>query len=379
MNILIDCSELSLARLKSSIPLYILRFISAIKEEEKKNFILLIKQDIIPFIKTYYSDFRVLVYEGKGYSSIFRNNILYLYSRYKLNKIINENGIDCFFVPTDYPIYSLFKLKCRKVVVIHDLKGLKEPCKSIRKALQSLAIYKIYKRSLETSDDIIAISKYTKQDIQIYFPDIPEKKIHVIYNSVLMSVASSKPHLNFPEKYILYVNTLHPYKNVKTLINAFSKIKNKISENILLVGKATSYWDNEVLPLINKENIRDRVFRVENITDEELRWLYEHASLFVTTSLREGFGYTPIEAAECLCPVICTMQEALPDTTQGLLNYYQPALDSDALANKIVEIISDKPTESKLQEIADYYKEKYSSTRQYKLILNLLTNSKQSI
>ena len=213
----------------------------------------------------------------------------------------------------------------------------------------------------------------TEQDILANYPQISENKIHVIYNSVVLANFSICPNSQIPSKYILYVNTLHPYKNPLTLLKAFCKIRNQVKESLLFVGKETSHWNDVLLPFIKQEGIQDRVHRIENISNEELRWVYEHASLFVTSSLCEGFGYTPIEAAMCKCPVICSIQEALPDSTQGLLHYYQPAMDSDALAEEIIDVLlKNRPTIESLQYIAKVYSDYYSLEKQKGLIVNLL-------
>lgn len=78
--------------------------------------------------------------------------------------------------------------------------------------------------------------------------------------------------------------------------------------------------------------------------------------MFIPSSLYEGFGYTPIEAAMCGCPVISSIQEALPDSTQGLLNYYHPAMDADVLANKILAVLENPPAQETLLRIAETYK-----------------------
>lgn len=129
------------------------------------------------------------------------------------------------------------------------------------------------------------------------------------------------------------------------------------------------------MPYIRSCNMENRIIQLQNLTDKELRYLYEHASLFVTSSLNEGFGYTPIEAAMCKCPVVCSIQEALPDVTQELLNYYQPAMDAEALADRMIQVLKNPPSAEELNQIAETYASLYSPTRQAGLIQKLLTDT----
>jgi glycosyltransferase involved in cell wall biosynthesis len=99
---------------------------------------------------------------------------------------------------------------------------------------------------------------------------------------------------------------------------------------------------------------------------------YENIKMFIPSSLYEGFGYTPIEAAMCGCPVISSIQEALPDSTQGLLNYYHPAMDADVLANKILAVLENPPAQETLLRIAETYKKLYAPIRQVEKIQAIL-------
>ncbi|WP_158296832.1 glycosyltransferase [Prevotella jejuni] len=168
------------------------------------------------------------------------------------------------------------------------------------------------------------------------------------------------------KNYILFVNTLLPYKNIMTFLNAFYLIKDKIKQNIIIVGKTTEYWTNEVIPFLEQKGLLHRVVHLENISNAELVKLYQDASLFVTTSLKEGFGYTPIEAAMCGCPVISSKCEALLDTTKDLLFYYEPAQDAGELSKQICYVINNPPSKKKLDDIAYKYREIYSPQKQYR-------------
>ena len=66
------------------------------------------------------------------------------------------------------------------------------------------------------------------------------------------------------------------------------------------------------------------------------------------------------------------MHEVLPDSTQGLLHYYQPAMDPDKLATVIKSVIGNPPTKEKLEDISEYYKKLYSIKNQVLQIQNII-------
>ena len=137
------------------------------------------------------------------------------------------------------------------------------------------------------------------------------------------------------KKYILYVNTLTMYKNVGTLLRAFTLLK-RADLYLVIVGKETEFWKNKCLSLLS-----DRIIHLKFVSDEELAWLYNNASLFVTPSTKEGFGYTPAEAGMYGCPIISTKCEALPETTLHEVYYYENPFDENELAEKIDYVLSD--------------------------------------
>ena len=65
--------------------------------------------------------------------------------------------------------------------------------------------------------------------------------------------------------------------------------------------------------------------------DDELIGLYRGASLFLFPSLYEGFGWPPLEAMACGCPVVCSTEGSLPEVV-GDAALTAPAADEAALA-----------------------------------------------
>lgn len=368
MKILIDATYITKETWYKSLSVYIFRFLDSVYNTRKKDFILLILPEIKDEINKKYPELEIIVYNPYS-KKIKGNRFIKFIKRCKLYKYtVEKSGCDSLFLPNDLIMFSAIATRLRKTVVIHDMKSFNE--KSILSF--SYWIFWIYYWLLiKNANHVVAISNYTKTDILRFFPKRWEKKMDVVYNSVVIPKVKLKD-TGINCNYILYVNALLPYKNIKTLIKCFALIKDQINQKLVIVGKKTEYWQNEILPLIIKEGIEDRIIQLQDISEEYLINLYRGADLFVTTSLKEGFGYTPIEAAMCGCPVVSTKCEALGDTTRNLLFYYRPPLDEYALAEQVVFLLKNPPSEKRLQLISEEYKRVYSEYKQIKCLLKII-------
>ena len=364
MKFLIDASCINKKNILASVPGYIFRLIDMFATESGLE--LLVDYSMSQFFKGKYPHLTI--------HNIKRNYILYrlpifgeVYGRFVYKQAISKISHSVEIIPSDLDRCTKVQSSAKKILIIYDLKAIKDG--SFFKRRRN---FRFYNFLINNATKVIAISEYTRKDLETFF-NVPRPKIHVIYCSV------NAPKQTFwnrpspiPEKYLLYVNTLLPQKNVLTLVKAFENIKQKNSHHLVIVGKETPYWKKEVLPYINSHDLGDRIILFQNLPVENLWHLYKNASVFVTPSLREGFGYTPIEAALCKVPVICSRCEALPYSTQGLLNYYEPAKDCKALACKIDEVLNNPPSEQQLEKIAEKYKKDYSSERQLDLFKKVL-------
>lgn len=284
-----------------------------------------------------------------------------LLNRKELNNLIIDNSISLFFSPS-LQMDSLYTDKIPHIGVLHDAQVYilkkKQPLKgrAFKWRMNSL---------LNGLTHIITISQASKESIRQVVN--PKPDISVIYNSVdiksILKCTNVDIHLKRP--YILCVNALVPYKNIQTLLRAFASLTMEIEHNLVIKASKTDFWTNILVPLINELGIEDRVVLIdEKFDDDEMAVLYKEAELFVSPSLMEGFGFTPIEAAMYGTPVITTRIPALYETTLGLLTYYKPATDYIILSDAIKKAISLPPSKEQRQAIAAKLKEQYSTIKQ---------------
>lgn len=220
---------------------------------------------------------------------------------------------------------------------------------------------KNYSNYLGKSDAIVFISNFVKNDMRTYFPGITVSNLRVIPNAVSINDDPfyDKPAELIDRPYILNINAITEYKNHITLIKAFQKIMHNIPHSLVIVGAPGDVY-KELECYIQDNQMSKRVKFFSFISDQEKASLYSGASLFVTTSLHEGFGRTPIEAAMYRIPVISSRCDSLPESTMEMVDYYEPPCDFNVLAVKIMEVLSTKNDVERLRLIAEKFKRNYS-------------------
>ena len=259
-------------------------------------------------------------------------------------RAVEKKGFDAIWFP--YCVdYTFVKTNLPALCTIHDIYPVHRNGKSGWDFITDK------KCSLTT------VSDYTKNDIIKTFSLEEERaaKIVKIPNSIIFDVSKQSEIKNLAgKKYILDLNAYIEKKNPMTLLKAFNLIKENIEETLVFCG---GYKDEAVFEamktFILKNNLADRVQLFFRVTDEERNWLLTHAALFVTPSLFEGFGRTPVEAAICKIPVISTKETSLFEATLGLCNYVENAKDEKELAGLILKKLKQADSADKVSEIAN--------------------------
>lgn len=201
-------------------------------------------------------------------------------------------------------------------------------------------------KGIRKASKIIAVSYATKRDL-IRCLGISEERIIVIYEGI--------DHKNFkpihgrpvPYPYILYVGAEQPRKNLNVLLKAFSRLKQEgVFEGLKLVkiGKAGGRevdFRKETLLAIEALNLRNEVIFTEHVSNEELAAYYSNAECFVFPSLYEGFGFPPLEAMSCGCPVISSNVSSLPEVVGEATIQINPH-NIDELVEAIREVLTNK-------------------------------------
>lgn len=188
---------------------------------------------------------------------------------------------------------------------------------------QTLAVRVVVPRSMRRADTVIAVSASTARDVSELF-DLDPRRIEVVHEGVatryrplpVERLEAARVELRLPRRFLLFVSTIEPRKNLVTLVEAWSRMR----ERPPLVVAGGWGW--------HYEGVRDLVGRMGSdlrllgpVAPGDLPVLYNLASCLAHPAWYEGFGLTPLEAMACGTPVVVSNASSLPEVVgdAGLL------------------------------------------------------------
>jgi glycosyltransferase involved in cell wall biosynthesis len=183
---------------------------------------------------------------------------------------------------------------------------------------------------------MIAVSHSTRNDA-IRLLGVNPDRIQVIYPGVGEDFFGAKPTAR-SKPYVLYVGTLEPRKNVKTLLDAWQNVRPSIrAEFDLLIVGAAGWNCQEVLARLENPpaGVRYAGYRPQR----ELPGLVAGAAVFVYPSLYEGFGFPVVEAMACGVPVITSNCSSLAEVAGTAAALIDP-LSLDEIRNSLERLLT---------------------------------------
>ncbi len=256
----------------------------------------------------------------------------------------------------DYATPALYKGK--KIATIHDM--AMHTMSDKRTFMQNMTKNILLKNTIAHADKLICVSEFSRRELLNYYPKV-EDKIEVIYEGIEIP----EIHMNYYEeikvlekfnilknKYILYVGTIAPHKNIKKLIQGFNYAKDKIPDYKLLIAGKRGWMYDEVFKEVEVLELQNKVVFTDFVSDIELEVLYKNADLFVSVSLYEGFGFPPLEAMGRGVPVLISDIEIFKEICSDAAIYCNPN-ELEDIGHKIIQILNDKNLQEELVKRAD--------------------------
>ena len=283
--------------------------------------------------------------------------------QFSFKHFVNASEYDVVFCPWANQITCL---KSKKIIisVIHDLQSLID--------WKGFALYRdkcIYKAIIRNSRKIVTISEFSKRQILSFFP---KADVVNLSNSVSMDITDI-PSSVYPQPYILYVGRICKMKNIITLIRAFKTVSHENNSiKLVVVGQKNDYWREEIVPVLKGNDLEEKVEVLEGVSEKQLSALYRDAELFVFPSLREGFGFPPVEASLMETPVVSSKADSLEEVSLGLWYTYDNPNDYNELAKNIISVLQNPPSKDRLTYIKNEMLNHYTPSTVCKNICNYI-------
>lgn len=173
-----------------------------------------------------------------------------------------------------------------------------------------------------TRQDLIRIAPHMEQRSATIAPILPSYKRKIHKQTLLNIIKRNSSSLtndqqqkeNFARlqndndfKYILILSTVEPRKNHILLIRAWERLRAQYNVNHRLMIVGSFGWKYDEVQAAMKPHVRDGdIIHLEKVLPDDMAYLYSHAEVFAFPSFNEGFGFPPLEAMHCECPVIAS-------------------------------------------------------------------------
>ncbi|MCS6950351.1 MAG: glycosyltransferase family 4 protein [bacterium] len=205
------------------------------------------------------------------------------------------------------------------VVTVHDLNFEVSPqtIHPFRRAY----LRRMTRWSVQRAKRVIAISGATASDILRLYGMPSEKVVVIPYGLDAMfnphHARALEPAVRqryaLPARFLLFVGTLEPRKNLPRLLEAFALAQQQAELPPLVLAGAPGWQHQKIRALAQRLNIEERVVFAGYIPREHLPGVYAAATALLYPSLYEGFGLPPLEAMGCGTPVLASNTSALPE------------------------------------------------------------------
>lgn len=299
-------------------------------------------------------------------------NFLFWYFRWpKIDKMLG--GADVMFFPNI--IFGSVSKKAKTLLTIHDLSFERYP-ETFSWARRLWHSFINPKSFCEKADRIIAVSQSSKDDLVSLY-GVKDEKIRVIHSGIdekfevinrnNPDLVATKEKYELPYKFILYLGVIEPRKNLVGIIRAFNHLQKtalknndeNITKYFLVIAGEKGWLNDEIYNEIERSAFRNKILVINSIPDEDKKFVFNLATLFVYPSFFEGFGFPPLEAMRCGVPAIVSNNSSLPEVVGKGAIMIDPD-KPDEVWRAMREILSNEELYQEMKELGLQQAQKFS-------------------
>jgi glycosyltransferase involved in cell wall biosynthesis len=224
------------------------------------------------------------------------------------------------------------------IVTIHDMSLRLFPrCHPVRRVLLNRPLMRV---AIQRAAAIVTVSHSARQDL-LRLHGIAPERVSVVHEaaSPVFRPIDDRDRLDavrarhgLPERFILYVGTIEPRKNLPRLIDAFAAARRAgIAHRLVCVGPY-GWSSRDLSSHIDERGVREVVHFTGYVPFDDLPAIYNLAEFFVFPSLYEGFGLPVVEAMACGTPVITSATSSLEEIAGDAAALVDPTNTDSLLA-----------------------------------------------
>jgi glycosyltransferase involved in cell wall biosynthesis len=242
------------------------------------------------------------------------------------------------------------------VSVVHDLTAITHPEWHAARTL--IGFLPLWEATVDRASRFLCVSEATARELAGRYPEtrgrvaVARNGVGPEFRPLSDPAGADRTRRRFAggNRYVLYLGTLEPRKNVETLVAACERLwaRRRARPDLVLAGGAG--WKSSGLHRrIARSPFRDKIHVAGYAPRSVAVELYRAAEVFVYPSLAEGFGLPVAEAMACGVPVIASDIEALRETGGDAVAFVSPR-DAAGFALEIERVLEDEATRDALRE-----------------------------
>lgn len=271
---------------------------------------------------------------------------------WSITRALNKYEIDLFISPDNF---CSLTTSVPTLLVVHDV-AFKHYPEQVGWLVRQYYNF-FMPRFLRKADTIVAVSKFTKEDLKTQF-QLSNKNIAIACNGTNshFKAIESKVQKTIKHKYtggfsyFVFVGLIHPRKNVHRLIPAFYQFKERTGSDLKLVLVGRKGWmADEVKDALRHPKFEKEVIFTGFVDHEEIPKIIGSAFAMMYVSLFEGFGIPILEAFHTDTPVITSDRSSMPEVGGEAVLYANPT-SIDSIAEQMIRLYQNADLQKDLIE-----------------------------
>lgn len=374
MHILVDCRHLNQSN-QSGVGEYTISILRALfLLSDSHEYILFTSGKIKPNLESIIGKYAFVKQIHVPTANKLLNLKTLLFQHRTINTCVSET-VDLIFlpnlnivsIPTNIPI----------ILMIHDLSWYHFPeFYSLKMRLWHKLLNP--KSLVEKSSTIITPSNATKNDLLNTFT-VQDSSIQIIPHGISTDFhpeMEARDHgvrsrLKLPKRFVLFVGTLEPRKNILSLIEAIKQYREQSRDDIHLVMIGSWGWNtHELRRRLWRKDVNGWVHQLGYVKSEDRPAIYRSATVFVWPSFYEGFGLPILESMASGTPVITSHVSSMPEIAENSAIYIDPYNIED-IASALKGVLQSKPLQVQMQKNGLEQAKKFTWERTAKETLKL--------